>query len=87
MNEMMKELNLIGLIPVIKIENPDDAVWLMQAVNSPNFRMYWQPNQFADLPTNIASAEVLVTALEAGSLNWRELVNPRSEYNMKNRKF
>ena len=39
------------------------------------------------LATNIASAEVLVTALEAGSLNWRELVNPRSEYNMKNRKF
>jgi methylglyoxal synthase len=39
------------------------------------------------LATNIASAEVMVTALEAGSLNWRELVNPRSEYNMKNRKF
>ena len=35
------------------------------------------------LATNIATAEVLVTALEAGSLNWREFVNPRSEYNMK----
>ena len=39
------------------------------------------------LATNIASAEVLVTALEAGSLDWREFVNPCSDYNMKNRKF
>jgi len=33
------------------------------------------------LATNIASAEVLVQALEAGSFNWREFVNPISEYN------
>ena len=38
------------------------------------------------LATNIATAEVLVTALENGSLNWREFVNPRSEYNLKKRK-
>lgn len=31
--------------------------------------------------TNIATAEVLVLALERGSLDWREIVNPRSEYN------
>ena len=37
------------------------------------------------LATNIATAEALVTALDNGSLNWRELVNPRSEYNMKKR--
>ena len=36
--------------------------------------------------TNIATAEVLVTALEAGSFNWRDVVNPRSEYNVKKRK-
>lgn len=36
--------------------------------------------------TNIATAEVLVSALEAGALNWREFINPRSEYNMKRRK-
>ena len=35
------------------------------------------------LATNLASAEVLVTALEAGSFNWREFINPRSEYNQK----
>ena len=33
------------------------------------------------LATNIATAEVLVTALEAGSFNWREYLNPRREYN------
>ena len=38
------------------------------------------------LATNIASAEVLVTALESGSLNWREFVNPRSEYNIQKKK-
>lgn len=37
------------------------------------------------LATNIATAEALVTALEGGNLNWRELVNPRSEYNIKKR--
>ena len=37
------------------------------------------------LATNIDTAEVLVTALDAGSLNWREFVNPRSEYNTKKR--
>ncbi len=33
--------------------------------------------------TNIATAEVLVRALDRGDLDWRELVNPRSEYNMR----
>ena len=35
------------------------------------------------LATNIATAEVLVMALDRGELNWREIVNPRSEYNRK----
>ena len=35
------------------------------------------------LATNIATAEALVTALENGTLNWRELVNPHSDYNMR----
>lgn len=38
------------------------------------------------LATNIASAEALVTALESGTLNWREFVNPRSDYNVRKRK-
>ena len=31
--------------------------------------------------TNIATAEVIVTALDRGDLDWREIVNPNSEYN------
>ena len=31
--------------------------------------------------TNIATAEVLVCALDNGGLDWREIVNPKSEYN------
>ena len=37
------------------------------------------------LATNIATAEVLVQALDAGSFNWREFINPKSEYNRKKR--
>lgn len=33
------------------------------------------------LATNIATAESLVTALGNGDLNWREFINPTSEYN------
>ena len=31
--------------------------------------------------TNIAMAEVVVTALDRGDLDWREIVNPNSKYN------
>ena len=31
--------------------------------------------------TNIATAEVLIMALDRGDLDWREIVNPRSGYN------
>ena len=31
--------------------------------------------------TNIATAEALVCAVDRGDLDWREIVNPRSEYN------
>ena len=35
--------------------------------------------------TNIATAEVVITALDRGDLDWREIVNPRSAYNLKQR--
>ena len=31
--------------------------------------------------TNSATAAVLICALDRGDLNWREFINPRSEYN------
>ena len=36
--------------------------------------------------TNIATAEVLIMALDRGDLDWREVMNPRSEYNQKHKK-
>ena len=36
--------------------------------------------------TNIATAEVLIMALDRGDLDWRDIVNPRSEYNRKRKK-
>ena len=35
------------------------------------------------IATNIATAEVLITALDRGDLDWREIVNPRSAYTQK----
>ncbi len=35
------------------------------------------------LATNIATAEALVNAIGNGDLAWRDIVNPRSEYNRK----
>ena len=37
--------------------------------------------------TNIATAEVLITALDRGDLDWREIWNPKSEYNRKRKKL
>lgn len=31
--------------------------------------------------TNIASAEILICAIDRGDLDWREIMNPRSAYN------
>ena len=33
--------------------------------------------------TNIATAEAIISALDRGDLDWREVVNPKSEYNRK----
>ncbi len=38
------------------------------------------------IATNIATAEILVMALESGGLDWREFVNPTSEYNQNKNK-
>lgn len=37
-------------------ENPDDAVWLMETVNSTCFRMYWQPFQWQSPEENCINA-------------------------------
>ena len=35
--------------------------------------------------TNIATAEVIIMALDRGDLDWREVVNPKSDYNRRNK--
>lgn len=35
--------------------------------------------------TNIATAEAIISALDRGDLDWREVVNPKSEYNREKR--
>ena len=37
--------------------------------------------------TNIATAELIVTALDRGELDYRNFINPRSEYNRKKREI
>lgn len=54
-------------------ENPDDAVWLMDAVNSPCFRMYWQPFQWQRREENIANAiKIAPYAEHIHVFNWQE---------------
>ena len=36
--------------------------------------------------TNIATAEAIITALDRGDLDWREIWNPKSEYNRSRKK-
>jgi hypothetical protein len=45
-------------------ENPDDSVSLMKSVNSPSFRMYWQPFQWQSTDENIANAKKIAPFAE-----------------------
>lgn len=37
----------------------EGALWLMEQVNSPHFRMYWQPNQFKPIEENLRYARLI----------------------------
>ena len=41
-------------------QNPEDSVWLMEEINSPFFRMYWQPFQWSGKEGNIKNATMLI---------------------------
>ncbi len=45
-------------------ETPDHAVALMEAVNSPHFRMYWQPFQWLDTEGSLAVARAVSPYVE-----------------------
>lgn len=53
-------------------ERYEDAVWLMNEIDSPNFRMYWQPFQWQTVSENIAGARKLAPYTEhLHVFNWR----------------
>lgn len=54
-------------------ECKEGALMLMQAVDSPAFRMYWQPNQFRTEEENLAYAGALAPYTEhLHVFNWKE---------------
>lgn len=53
-------------------ERPEDTVALMQAVNSPHFRMYWQPFQWLDTEESLEVAKTVAPYAEhIHVFNWR----------------
>lgn len=53
-------------------EKADDAVWLMKNVNSPAFRMYWQPFQWQSAEENIENAKKISPyACHIHVFNWK----------------
>ncbi|MBR7098436.1 MAG: sugar phosphate isomerase/epimerase [Clostridia bacterium] len=53
-------------------EDPDDAVWLMEMINSPYFRMYWQPFQWQSTDKNIENAARIAPYAEhIHVFNWK----------------
>ena len=53
-------------------DTKETALELMKAVDSPNFRMYWQPNQFKSVEENIAYAKLLSPYTEhIHVFNWK----------------
>ncbi len=49
-----------------------DAVWLMEAVNSPHFKMYWQPFQWQTGRENVQNAQTIAPfAKHIHVFNWK----------------
>lgn len=53
-------------------DTKETALELMTAIDSPHFRMYWQPNQFKSIEENIAYAKLLAPYTEhIHVFNWK----------------
>lgn len=72
--------NEVDLVLYFRSSNPNSS-YLEEEMNL--LRMCDAQN--VPVATNIATAEVLVCALDRGDLDWREIVNPSSEYNRSRR--
>ena len=54
-------------------EHPNDAVWLMQSVDSPHFRMYWQPFQWLTAEESMEIAKKIAPYAEhIHVFNWKD---------------
>ena len=54
-------------------DTKESALALMQAVNSPAFQMFWQPNQFKSAEENLAYAELLSPyVICVHAFNWEQ---------------
>jgi sugar phosphate isomerase/epimerase len=54
-------------------EAPEDAIWLMEKVNSPHFRMYWQPFQWQTAEENCKNASKISPYAEhIHVFNWKD---------------
>ena len=54
-------------------EQPDDAVWLMQSVNSRHFAMYWQPFQWKTVEDNLNYLKAISPHVEnIHVFNWKQ---------------
>lgn len=54
-------------------EIPEDAIWLIDKVNSPHFRMYWQPFQWQTAEENCKNASKLSPYTEhIHVFNWKD---------------
>ena len=52
-------------------EQVKDALWLMAAVDSPHFKMYWQPFQWQTVAENVENAKAIAPhALHVHVFNW-----------------
>ena len=72
--------NEVDLVLYFRSTNPEKEIYESEANLLRLCDVYNIP--FA---TNIATAEALVIALDNGTLDWRELVNPHSSYNINKR--
>jgi sugar phosphate isomerase/epimerase len=53
-------------------ERAQDAVWLMREIDSPHFRMYWQPFQWQEAELNVQNArEIAPYAEHVHVFNWK----------------
>ena len=53
-------------------ERLSDALWLMEEIHSPHFRMYWQPFQWLGVEENLRYAEVIAPYTEhLHVFNWK----------------